>query len=146
MSLLLESLRSALAAIRAHGFRSFLTTLGIIIGVASVIAVVSIVQGLSHTVNAQFAGLGSNAITIRSFTPFQQQMQGRLARLTEGDLRVIQHRIDGISHVTPILFDPMNQMNLVAHRGKTAFTRIYGVGSTYMDVNQVYPESGRFFT
>ena len=45
MNMLLESLRSALASIRAHGLRSFLTTLGIIIGVASVIAVVSLIQG-----------------------------------------------------------------------------------------------------
>ena len=103
MYLLLESLRSAFASIRAHGFRSFLTALGIIIGVASVVAVVSIVQGLSYTVNAQFQGLGSNSITVRSFTPFQQQMQGRLAKLTEDDLRVIEHRVDGISHITPMI-------------------------------------------
>lgn len=145
MYLLLESLRSAFAAIRAHGFRSFLTALGIIIGVASVIAVVSIVQGLSHTVNAQFQGLGSNSITIRSFTPFQQQMQGRLAKLTEDDLRVIRYRIDGISHITPILFDPMNQASRVGYRAQTTFTRVYGVGSNYMDVNQIFPQDGRFF-
>ena len=42
MFMLLESLRSALESIRAHGFRSLLTSLGIIIGVTSVIAVVSI--------------------------------------------------------------------------------------------------------
>ena len=53
MNTLLESLRSALESIRAHGFRSLLTSLGIIIGVTSVIAVVSIVQGLSFTINAQ---------------------------------------------------------------------------------------------
>ena len=52
-----ESFRSALESIRAHGFRSVLTSLGIIIGVMSVIGVVSIVQGLSATVNAQFEGL-----------------------------------------------------------------------------------------
>lgn len=145
MYLLLESLRSALASIRAHGFRSFLTALGIIIGVASVIAVVSIVQGLSHTVNAQFQGLGSNSITIRSFTPFQQQIQGRLAKLTEDDLRVIRHRVDGISHVTPILFNPVAPSMNVGHRAKSTFTRVFGVGENYMDVNQVFPQEGRFF-
>ena len=66
MFMLWESVRSALASIRAHGFRSILTSLGIIIGVMSVIAVVSIVQGLSATVNAQFEGLGSNTLTVRS--------------------------------------------------------------------------------
>ena len=46
MFALFESFRSALESILAHGFRSLLTSLGIIIGVTSVIAVVSIVQGL----------------------------------------------------------------------------------------------------
>ena len=44
---LLESFRSAFASIIAHGLRSFLTTLGIVIGVASVIAVVSVTQGIA---------------------------------------------------------------------------------------------------
>ena len=42
---LIESFRSAISSVRAHGFRSFLTTLGIIIGVSSTIAVVSVIQG-----------------------------------------------------------------------------------------------------
>ena len=67
---LLESFRSALLSIRAHGFRSFLTSLGIIIGVASVIAVVSIVQGLSYSISANFKGLGSNSLTVNADTPF----------------------------------------------------------------------------
>ena len=81
MFALFESFRSALESIRAHGFRSLLTSLGIIIGVTSVIAVVSIVQGLSYTINAQFAGLGGNSLTIRSYTPFKKQIQGRMAKL-----------------------------------------------------------------
>ena len=102
--MLLESIRSALESIRAHGFRSLLTSLGIIIGVTSVIAVVSIVQGLSYTVNAQFAGLGGNSLTIRSYTPFKKQLQGRFARLTDRDMQVIERRIEGISDITPILY------------------------------------------
>ncbi len=85
MFALFESFRSALESIRAHGFRSLLTSLGIIIGVTSVIAVVSIVQGLSYTINAQFAGLGGNSLTIRSYTPFKKQIQGRLAKLRDSD-------------------------------------------------------------
>ena len=47
---------------------SFLTTLGIVIGVASVIAMVSIIQGLSFTIGQQFEGLGSNSVTVASYT------------------------------------------------------------------------------
>ena len=94
MFALFESFRSALESIRAHGFRSLLTSLGIIIGVTSVIAVVSIVQGLSYTINAQFAGLGGNSLTIRSYTPFKKQIQGRLAKLRDSDMQVISNRVD----------------------------------------------------
>ncbi|HET6628373.1 MAG TPA: ABC transporter permease [Woeseiaceae bacterium] len=146
MNLLLESLRSAFSAIRAHAFRSFLTALGIIIGVGSVVAVVSIVQGLSYTVNAQFQGLGSNSITVSSYTPRERWLQGRIAKLTEDDLRAIEHRVEGISHVTPILYDPRNQMINVGYRAQSTFTRMFGVGSSYMEVNQSFPQKGRFFT
>ena len=86
MNMLLESLRSALESIRAHGFRSVLTSLGIIIGVTSVIAVVSIVQGLSYTINAQFEGLGGNSLTIQSYTPFKRALQGHRAKLRDRDI------------------------------------------------------------
>ena len=63
-----EGTRAALGSIRAHAFRSFLTTLGIVIGVASVIAMVSIIQGLSFFIGQQFQGLGSNSVTVESYT------------------------------------------------------------------------------
>jgi putative ABC transport system permease protein len=146
MFMFLEAISAALNAIRAHSFRSFLTALGIIIGVASVIAVVSIVQGLSYTVNAQFQGLGSNSITVRSFTPFRQALQGRLAQLTEDDLRAIEHRVEGISHITPILFDPQGRASLVGYRSQTTFTQVFGVGASWIDVQGLYPQSGRYFS
>jgi putative ABC transport system permease protein len=146
MYMLLESLRSALESIRAHSFRSLLTSLGIIIGVTSVIAVVSIVQGLSYTINAQFAGLGGNSLTIRSYTPFKQQLQGHLAKLRDSDLLTIAARIDGISHITPVLYAQTGAQGAVSYRSQAAFTRVVGIGSSYVEVNSVYPQQGRFFT
>ena len=146
MNALLESLRSALESIRAHGFRSLLTSLGIIIGVTSVIAVVSIVQGLSFTINAQLAGLGGNSLTIRSYTPLKKQLQGQFAKLRDHDIAVIESRIDGISHITPVLFAQSGQQGLVSYRSQSHFTRVIGIGPSYLDVNSVYPQQGRFFT
>ncbi|MGD8384584.1 MAG: ABC transporter permease [Lysobacterales bacterium] len=144
--MLLESLRSALESIRAHGFRSLLTSLGIIIGVTSVIAVVSIVQGLSYTINAQFAGLGGNSLTIRSYTPFKQQLQGRLAKLSDADMQAISRRIDGISHITPILYTQTGAQGVISYRSQSSFSRVVGIGADYLEVNGVYPQMGRFFT
>jgi len=144
--MLLESIRSALESIRAHGFRSLLTSLGIIIGVTSVIAVVSIVQGLSYTVNAQFAGLGGNSLTIRSYTPFKKQLQGRFARLTDRDMQVIERRIEGISDITPILYTQSGRRGAISYRSQTSFSQVIGIGPSYLEVNSVFPENGRFFT
>jgi len=146
MFALLESIRSALESIRAHGFRSLLTSLGIIIGVTSVIAVVSIVQGLSYTINAQFAGLGGNTLTIRSYTPFKKQLQGRLAKLRDSDLQVISRRVDGISDITPILYTQTGAQGSISYRSQMSFSRVFGIGPSYLDVNGVYPQEGRFFT
>ena len=146
MFAVLESLRSALESIRAHGFRSLLTSLGIIIGVTSVIAVVSIVQGLSQTINAQFAGLGGNSLTIRSYTPFKQQLQGRLAKLRDADLQIVSERIDGISHITPVLFAQSGAYGSISYRSQVSFTRVVGIGASYIEVNSLYPQRGRFFS
>jgi putative ABC transport system permease protein len=146
MFMLLESLRSALESIRAHGFRSILTSLGIIIGVTSVIAVVSIVQGLSYTVNAQFAGLGGNSLTIRSYTPFKKQLQGRFAKLRDSDMQVIERRIEGISQITPILYTQSGRRGAISYRSQSSFSQVIGIGPSYLEVNSVFPQEGRFFT
>ena len=139
---IIESFRSAFASIMAHGFRSFLTTLGIVIGVASVIAVVSVTQGLSAFVGQQFAALGTNSLTIASFTPIQDQMKGIRARLTPADLDLIEQRIDGIASITPIL--AANRSSQIKYGSQTAFSRIMGTTYAYQDVSQYYTASGRF--
>ncbi|HEV2844830.1 MAG TPA: ABC transporter permease, partial [Thermoanaerobaculia bacterium] len=59
-----ENFRVAFAALRANLMRSILTTLGIIIGVAAVIAVVSVVQGLQFTITEQLQGVGATFMVI----------------------------------------------------------------------------------
>src|SRR3954462_10282634 len=63
-----EVLRIAFEALRAHKLRSFLTLLGVIIGVASVIAVVSVVQGLNDYVTAQVMEFGSTSFSVSKFS------------------------------------------------------------------------------
>lgn len=139
---LLESSRSALISIFAHGFRSFLTTLGIVIGVASVIAVVSVTQGLSAFVGQQFASLGTNSLTIRSYTPIEDMMQGRNARLTASDLELIERRAEGIAFITPILF--ASRASQIKYGSQTVFSQIMGTTYAYQDVSQFYTRQGRF--
>lgn len=62
--LLGENVRIALAELKANPFRSGLTTLGIVIAVSAVIAVVSVIQGASYFLMQQFEGMGSNTMWV----------------------------------------------------------------------------------
>lgn len=64
---LIETLKLALAAITAHKLRSFLTLLGMIIGVTAFMVVLSLLQGFNVYVDEKIAGIGSNSFTIRRF-------------------------------------------------------------------------------
>ncbi len=139
---LFESARSALISIYAHGLRSFLTTLGIVIGVASVIAVVSVTQGMSAFVGDTFDSLGSNSITIESFTPLEDRMKGIRSRLTQEDLSLVESRGEGIASITPVLY--ANRTSQIRYGSQTAFSQILGTTYAFQDVAQSYVSVGRF--
>ena len=141
---IIESFRSALQSIRAHSFRSFLTSLGIIIGVASVIAVVSIVQGLSASISEEFKGLGSNSLTVRAYTPFDEAMQGKQNVLGLNDYQQILSHIDDVSNVSPMFMPFGNFGTTVRYTGQSAFTQVQAVTEEYQDAQQTFPALGRF--
>src|SRR5512137_1165936 len=64
---LLEMLRTAVTALRAHKMRTSLSVLGIVIGVAAIVAIIAIVNGATARVKDQIAGLGMRTITITIF-------------------------------------------------------------------------------
>jgi putative ABC transport system permease protein len=138
-----ECLRSAAASIRAHGMRSLLTMLGVIIGVASVICVISLLQGLSGTITAQFRGLGSSTLTLRADTPLADQLRGQVNRLRYSDLDELRYRMDGITHITPVV--PVGA-NSVTSGSNTATGQFYGTTESLQDVQQLFPRKGRFLT
>jgi putative ABC transport system permease protein len=140
-----ESLSAALRSIRAHGLRSFLTTLGIIIGVAAVIAMVSIIQGFSYMINQQFEGLGTNSLIIQSYTPLADRLQGRIARISPEDVELLAERVDGIASMSPIMY-PTGGMNQVRYGSQVTATQVTGTNQAYQDVGRIYMKHGRFIT
>ena len=139
---LIESSRSALSAIFANQLRSFLTTLGIMIGVASVIAVVSVTGGMSAFIGDSFASLGADSLTIRSYTPFEELMKGSRSRLTPNDLELIEKRGEGIASITPVL--EANRSSQIKYGPQTAYSLIMGTTYAYQDVAQSFTQIGRF--
>jgi putative ABC transport system permease protein len=102
MAFLLEIVRLGLANLRRHTLRSFLTALGIILGVAAVITNASIGEGSKRQALAQLERLGATNIIIRSVKPAEQASSGGGRRswtvrygLSRDDLRVLREEFDG---------------------------------------------------
>jgi len=103
MQALLEAFRAALASLLANRMRSVLTTLGIVIGTGSVIAVVSLVQGFSASIKNQLADLGGSTLTLQAVNTNENFQSGRLNYITFDDLDVLRYRVPGVGQVAPIL-------------------------------------------
>jgi len=142
---LIESFRSAISSVRAHGFRSFLTTLGIIIGVSSTIAVVSVIQGLSYSINQQFEGFGANSISIRSDLPRSERLKGKVARITAHDVEMITKRTEGVNFITPTL-NSSGRTSGIKYKGNQAFAQVAGSTYTYQSVQTLDIKYGRFIS
>jgi putative ABC transport system permease protein len=141
MQAYVEAFRAALASLAAHRLRSFLTTLGILIGTASVIAVVSLVQGMSESIKGQFADIGGSTLTLRAENSEDNWRTGKLNNITVQDIEILRHRISGVGQVAPIL---QVQAARASYKGRTTLPEVYGTTSEFQAVRARYPESGRF--
>jgi len=138
----IESLILAILALKANLLRSILTTLGIIVGVASVIAVVSIMQGFSNSLTQQFENMGSNSLLVEPYVSFKDQVVGKRAKLTIADYEAIRRSIDGISIIVPLTFQPAARL---VYKGDQANLQyMLGTVAGYDEMNNYYPANGRF--
>ncbi len=132
----------ALDAIRQNKMRSFLTSLGIIFGVASVIAMLAIGRGAQEEVLNQMKLLGTNNVIIE---PVVQQMQGEVSDesslrqeknkyspgLTLADMRSIKEIIPQVTYVSPeIIYETSFIRN-----GRMRSGKLVGVEKHYFDIN-----------
>ena len=143
MNLLAEAFSAALASLNAHRLRSFLTTLGILIGTMAVIAVVSVLQGFSDSISNQFSDLGSNTLTLDAINEQENFRTGRINRITFDDVETLRYRVPGVSRVAPII---VPQLGGAAYRGRTTTPQILGATEESQDVLGVDASIGRFIT
>ncbi|MEK7240527.1 MAG: ABC transporter permease [Gemmatimonadota bacterium] len=140
-----ETIMVALGALRANKLRSLLTMLGIVIGVAAVIAVVALGRGAQKAVNDRIAALGTTLLTV---SPGQAQSMGGVrtgfgsARLTMEDAKALEDRGEKILAVQP----EMSGQLQVQYLNKNTNTQIVGVTSNYPRVRKYELAAGRFFT
>ena len=139
-----ETIRVALGALRANKLRSLLTMLGIVIGVAAVIAVVALGNGAQKQINDRITALGTTLLTVN---PGQQQQGGVRtggggARLTTDDAQALVDRGKVIAAVQPEMASNLQ----VVFGNKNTNTSVVGSTDNYPDVRKYEIEFGRFFT
>jgi len=139
-----ELVRSATTAIRTNKTRSFLTTLGIIIGVASVILLVSIGSGLQAFVTKEFESLGSNILFI---SPGRVSFGGGPPQNVEAkfDFDDVK-RIGNLGEPILKASGMISRGVTMKYRSESFYGQLAGVEDTYLEFGNVEMESGRFFT
>ncbi len=142
---ILNILLSAFRALQRNKMRSFLTMLGIIIGVGAVIAMLAIGQGAEYSVKEQIAALGTNVLMV--FPGAQQQAGVRVAAgsavtLTEDDALAIARECPAVRYLSP----GSNAGGQVIAGNLNWSTSIQGVGADYLEIRQWPIEYGDFFT
>ena len=144
--LIKEIIMVALGAIRANLLRSFLTTLGIVIGVAAVIAMVALGEGAQRNVESQIENMGTNVLTVR---PGQASMggihwggAGAGARLTLEDAESLRDQSGGLLAVSP---EASSRQQLSYLRWNSS-NEIKGVWPEYFEIYDHELTHGRFFS
>ena len=142
---LMDSLRIAVAALRTNLLRSILTTLGIIIGVGSVIVMVAVGSGARSEVDRQIASLGSQMLVVQ---PGSSRVFGRAGGagttlpLSETDLAAVRDKVPGVVAISGLLAG-----SAVLVRGNVNWTsNVYGVHDQYFTVRDWPITDGREFT
>ena len=134
----------AMTALRTNLMRSILTTLGVMIGVFSVILAVAVGAGAQVSVTEQISALGSNMAIVfpqpdSEGAPRRTTDRGRL---TERDAKAIQKLVPGVTGVAPQL---RTSVQIIAG-GRNATTSAIGVTPEYGTVSNLVAETGRFIT
>ena len=140
-----QSLRVALACLAANKLRSVLTMLGVIIGVASVITMVSIIEGARNQVVKQFEEMGSRLIVIFFSPEDRKKGEGRshVEHLTIDDAEAIRRECALVSDVSPEL--PMGDTEFEV-AGEEFRGRLVGCQPEYGRLHNIELAAGRFFS
>jgi putative ABC transport system permease protein len=145
MRKLLMVLRAAFSALTLHKLRSFLTMLGVVIGVGAVIALVAVGAGAQAQVVSQFQSLGSNLLTVTARTNFGFQRGGlrqSTRQLTLADVEAIR----GLATSVRLIAPDFGSNATVTYGSKTTSTNITGVTAEYGIVRNWSVSRGRFIT
>ncbi|MCX6304661.1 MAG: ABC transporter permease [Bacteroidetes bacterium] len=138
-------LKAALRSLAKNKMRTFLTMLGIIIGVASVIAMLAIGEGSKQSIQAQISTLGTNVLMIfpqASNTGGVRMEAGSSQKMTIDDVTAISDRCPSVAYVTP----QVRSSGQLVNGNMNWRTSVYGVYPNYFEIRNLKLMSGNLFT
>ncbi len=140
-----EVVTMALEALWSNRLRTSLTMLGVIIGIASVIMVTSVGQGVQKATEQQIQALGTNVMLILSGAARSggvSQGFGSASTLTLEDAQAVGRQAPAVEAVTPFL----QRNGQVVYGTQNVSTSILGALLNYTDVKEIHPQEGQFFS
>jgi len=140
--LILEIIRVALQAIGTNKMRSFLTMLGIVIGVGAVITMVALGTGAQRSVESQLQSLGTDVLTVRPGQGWHRGVRSGDARMYVTDATAVENQADAIVMAAPEMVTSAQ----VGFGRSNANLRVTGTTANYALLNNYDVEYGRFFT
>lgn len=138
-------LKIALRAIGANKMRSFLTSLGIIIGVASVITMLAIGQGSKRSIQANIAEMGSNMIMIHPGADMRggvRQDASAMETLKMSDFESLREECSYIKAISPVV----SKSGQWIYGNNNTPSSLYGVNQDYLEIRQISVAEGEVFT
>lgn len=143
----------ALDSLKSHKLRSFLTLLGIMIGVMTVIGMVSIIQGLNKSFLRELEGIGSSTIFVTKYEPgvhigrMPEELRMR-KDLTYEDALALEKECPSVKAVSLELgvWDPFQAKKVKFKNIEAKDPFVVGVNDKYSQVYSLFPRDGRFFT
>lgn len=135
-----QNIEIAFSALFANKLRSILTMLGIIIGVASVVTLLSLGDGVQNAITSEIEGIGSNVVAI---VPGSDLSAAAVAdSLSWDDAVAIENNIDNINVVAV----QYNRSGQVTYEGETLFSQVVGSSASYLQILNIDISLGSFFT
>jgi putative ABC transport system permease protein len=137
-----EIIQVALAAIRANKLRSFLTALGIVIGVAAVITMVALGTGAQKAVQEQIETLGTDLLSVYAGQTMHRGVSSSSVRLTTEDSEALEREGRGFKAVIP----EMRRSQQVKYANQNINVNVIGTSPAYVDANNYRLAYGRTLT
>ncbi|WP_455477918.1 MacB family efflux pump subunit [Bartonella sp. B10] len=135
-----EAFMMALLAMNAHRMRTFLTMLGVIIGIGAIISMVALGNGTRETILENFKSLGSNTLTILPGKSFSDPQSEKITSLVEADAEALS-KLSYVSGVTP----QISANSMIRSGSVEANSVIIGVGEQYFQTQGLSVIEGRLF-